>query len=30
MDPSEVNVSLTDQEINISDHSLKLQTPFKV
>ena len=30
MDPSEVNVSLTDQEIDLSDQDLKLETPFKV
>ena len=30
MEPSKVNVSLKDQEVNISDSDLKLATPFKV
>ena len=30
MDPKKVSVSVRDQEIHISDHDLKLCTPFKV
>ena len=30
MESSKVNVSLKDQEVNISDNDLKLATPFKV